>query len=320
MLYYKANPMATVPIKIHPYAFLGKEFLNYEDAKISVMTHAFMYGTAVFEGIRAYYNKEQDKLFVLHLEEHLARLLQSCKILRLQPYYTVEEMSKIVIELLQKNKPKSDAYIRPSWFKACERIGPSVIGDADEDSFVVTSIDLGDYLDTSKGVSVEVSSWRRISDNAIPPRAKINGSYVNTALSKANAQLSGYDEAIYLTEAGYVAEGSAMNLYIIRDGKLITSRVADNILEGITRSFIAKLAADELGLEFESRAIYRSELYVADEAFFCGTGAQIVPIGSIDHYQLGDSKAGPITAKLQALYNNIVRGKEAKYSNCLVEV
>lgn len=312
--------MATVPIKIHPYAFLGKDFLKYEDAKIPVMTHAFMYGTAVFEGIRAYYNKDEDKLYVLHLEPHLKRLMQSCKVLRINPYYTVDQMSKIVIELLQKNKPKSDAYIRPSWFKSCERIGPTVVGDAGEDSFVVTSIDLGDYLDTSKGVSVQVSSWRRISDNAIPPRAKINGSYVNTALSKANAQLAGFDEAIYLTEAGHVAEGSAMNLYIVRDGKLITSRVSDNILEGITRDFIAKLAREELGLEVEARAIYRSELYIADEAFFCGTGAQVVPIGSIDHYELGSGKAGPITSKLQTLYNDIVRGKVAKYNDCLVEV
>lgn len=307
-------------MKIHEYAFLGKDFLKYQDAKIGVMTHAFMYGTAVFEGVRAYYSQEKDSLYLLHLEEHLERLLQSCKVLRLKPYYNVTEMKNIVIELLKKNKPKCDAYLRPSWFKACERIGPSVICGEDEDSFVLTSIDLGDYLDTTKGISVQVSSWRRISDNAIPPRAKINGSYVNTALAKANALLDGYDDAIYLTESGNVAEGSAMNLFIVRKGKLITPRISDNILEGITRNFINQLALDELGLEVEARAIDRSELYIADEAFFCGTGAQIVPIGSIDHYQIGSGKTGTITKRLQDLYNDIVRGKVKKYHDCLIEV
>ncbi|MBT6843740.1 MAG: branched-chain amino acid transaminase [Candidatus Melainabacteria bacterium] len=314
--------MAKVPIKIHEYAFLGKDFLKYQDAKISVMTHAFMYGTAVFEGIRAYYNKDKDALYLLHLRNHFERLLQSCKILRMQPYYDVDQMCELTIELLKKNKPKCDAYVRPSWFKSCERIGPSVIcaDSDDEDSFVMTSIDLGDYLDTSKGISVQISSWRRVSDNAIPPRAKINGSYVNTGLAKANAILAGYDDAIYLTEAGYVAEGSAMNLFIIRDGKLVTPRVSDNILEGITRNFISDLAIDELGLEVETRAIDRTELYIAEEAFFCGTGAQIVPIGFIDNYQLGNGKPGAITSKLQNLYNDIARGKVDKYNDCLIEV
>ncbi len=307
-------------ISIHEYAFLGKDFLKYEDARIPVMTHAFMYGTAVFEGIRAYWNAEQKKLYVLHVREHLERILQSCKILRLQPYYNVDEMTNIVIELLKKNKPQNDAYIRPSWFKACERIGPNVIGADDEDSFVVTSIDLGDYLDTSKGISVQVSSWRRLSDNAIPARAKINGSYVNTALSKATAHLSGYDDAIYLTEEGHVAEGSAMNLFIVRGAKLITCGVTENILEGITRRFLIQLATEELGYEVEVRSIDRSELYIADEAFFCGTGAQIAPIGSIDHYILGTGKPGPLTTKLQELYSNICRGKVAKYKDVLIEI
>jgi branched-chain amino acid aminotransferase len=311
----------SIPINIHEYAFLGKEFCKFADAKISVMTHAFMYGTAVFEGIRAYYNKEEDKLYALHVREHIERLAQSCKIMRIKPYYNIDEMSNLVIELLRKNKPKTDSYIRPSWFKSAIRIGPSLISPNDnEDSFVITSLDLGDYLDTNKGLAVQVSNWRRLSDNAIPARAKVNGSYVNTALSKATAVLSGYDDAIYLTEDGDVSEGSAMNLYIVRKGKLITSNVTDNILEGITRSFVAKIAQEELGLEVETRTIDRTELYVAEEAFFCGTGAQISPIGSIDHYQLGDGKPGPITTKLQKLYTDICKGKVANYKKYLTEV
>lgn len=313
--------MAAIKIKLHDYAFLGRDFVKFEDAKISVMTHAFMYGTAVFEGIRAYHNKETQKTYALLVEEHLERLLNSCKILRLQPYYNVQEMKDIVIELLRRNKPTTDVYVRPSWFKSCIRIGPSVISDSnDEDSFVVTSIDLGDYLDTQKGISVQVSSWRRLSDNAIPARSKINGSYVNTALAKSSAILAGFDDSIFLNEDGHVAEGSAMNLFIIRDGQLITSGVNANILEGITRKFIMDIAESELNLQTVVREIDRTELYIADEAFFCGTGAQIVPIGQIDHYALGNSKAGPITSKLQTLYNDIVHGKVPKYKDLLIEI
>ena len=318
---YTYQLMAVIPISIHKKAFLGKDFVDFQDAKISVMSHGFMYGTAVFEGIRAYWNPEKQKLYALHVREHLERLLKSCKILRLKPYYNVDQMTEKVVQLLKLNQPKCDAYIRPSWFKSCLRIGPCVIGSADEeDCFTITSIDLGDYLNTSKGISVQVSSWRRLSDNAIPARGKINGSYVNTALSKANAVLAGYDDSIFLTEEGHVAEGSAMNLFIIRDGKLITSGVTENILEGITRKFIIEIARAELGLETEVRAIDRSELYIADEAFFCGTGAQIVPIGSIDNYELSNTRPGNITIKLQKIYNDICRAKIDKYNHVLTEI
>lgn len=310
-----------IAMNLHEYAFLERDFVKFADAKISIMTHAFMYGTAVFEGIRAYYNAEKNKLFILHMDEHLERLLQSCKILRLNPYYNKKEMADIIIELLKRNKPKTDSYIRPSWFKSCIRIGPNVIGpEGEEDSFTVSSIDLGDYLDTTKGISVQVSSWRRISDNAIPARAKVNGSYVNTAMAKATAHLSGFDDAIYLTEDGHVAEGSAMNLFIIRDGILVTSAVTENILEGITRKFIIELAEKELGLKVQSRVIDRTELYVAEEAFFCGTGAQVAAIGKIDHYTIGNGGAGPVTKKLQELYTNICKGNVEKYKHVLVEV
>lgn len=312
--------MSKLPITIHDYAFFRDGIVKSEDANINIMTHGFMYGTAVFEGIRAYYNKEENKLYALHVEEHLERLLRSCKIMRMKPKYSLEEMRKFISELLQKNCPQTDAYVRPSYFKDSLRIGPNLIGDTEEDSLCISTISLGDYLNTEKGIKVTVSSWRRLSDNAIPARAKVNGSYVNTAMAKADAFLSGYDEAIFLTEAGDVAEGSAMNLFIIRDGKLVTSQITDNILEGITRNFVIELAKNELGLEVEARSIDRTELYVADEAFFCGTGAQIVPIGSIDNYELGNTKPGEITKKLQSLYNDICRGKVEKYKKYLLEI
>lgn len=309
-------------MQIHDYAFFNKEFVKFEDAKISVMTHAFMYGTAVFEGIRAYWNPEKKKLYALHVREHMERLQNSCKIMRMQPRYSLDEQIEIVINLLKKNAPTADSYVRPSWYKSSLRIGPNLICghiDNDED-FVVSSIALGDYLDTSKGLSVQVSNWRRISDNAIPARAKVNGSYVNTALSKANAHLAGFDDAIFLTEAGKVSEGSAMNLFLVRDGKLITSDITDNILEGITRRTLIQLAKEELGIEVESRVIDRTELYVCDEAFFAGTGAQIAPITKIDNYKVADAKVGSITQKLQALYNDVCHGKNEKYSHFLTEI
>lgn len=309
---------------IHEYSFLGKDFVKFEDAKISVMTHAFLYGTAVFEGIRAYWNPKQEQLNLLQARPHLERIMNSCKILRMQPYYNVDQMLNIIIELMKKNKPETDAYIRPSWFKSALRIGPSLVtkgADAEHDeSFVVTSLDLGDYLDTQKGLSVEVTSWRRVSDNAIPPRAKVNGSYVNTALAKANSMLAGFDDSIFLTEEGYVSEGSAMNFFMIRGGKLITSLVSDNILEGITRSFVTRLAREELGLEVEFRQINRTELYLADEAFFAGTGAQIAPIGLIDNYVIGNGKAGSITLKLQEIHRSICQGENSKYADQLTPI
>jgi branched-chain amino acid aminotransferase len=307
---------------IHKYAFLERDFVEFKDAKISVMTHAFLYGTAVFEGIRAYWNKDRKKLYGLFVNEHLARLENSSKLLRIQPYYSLEEMKEIIIELLQKNSPTNDSYVRPSWFKSSLRIGPGLISPngEPEDSFVVSSLDLGEYLNLSKGLSVMVSSWRRISDNAIPPRAKINGSYVNTALSKSNATLAGFDDAIFLNENGYVSEGSAMNLFIVRNGKLITSGVQANILEGITRNFVMEIAKNELGLETEIREIGRTELYVAEEAFFVGTGAQIAAIGKIDNYLIADGDPGPICKKLQELYFEITQGLNPKYSHVLTEI
>lgn len=309
---------------IHEYAFLGKDFVKFEDAKISVMTHAFLYGTAVFEGIRAYWNPERKELNLLQARPHLNRIVNSCKILRMQPYYSVDEMLNIVVELLKKNKPETDVYIRPSWFKSALRIGPSLVTkgqDADQDeSFVVTSLDLGDYVDTQKGLNVEITNWRRLSDNAIPPRAKINGSYVNTALAKASSMLAGFDDSIFLTEEGFVSEGSAMNLFLVKNGKLVTSLASDNILEGITRAFIIRLAKEELGLEVESRQINRTELYLADEAFFAGTGAQIAPIGSIDNYMIGNGKAGSMTLELQKVHRSVCQGENKKYSDQLTTI
>lgn len=293
------------------YAFFEGKFVPLEEAKISVQTHAFLYGTGVFEGIRAYWVEEEEDLLIFRMREHYERLLNSCKILQIKPKYGLDELCQITIELLARNGDREDVYIRPVYYKSQLGIGVQLAGIADD--FVVFSVPMGPYLDLEKGLRVKVTSWRHINDNAIPMRAKVNGAYVNAALAKSDALLDGYDESIFLTDDGHVSEGSAENLFIIRNGELITPPVTDDILEGITRATVIELAREELGLKVIERPIDRSELYIADEAFFVGTGAQVAPIAEIDRRTIGDGRIGPISRKVQQLYFDVVKGRVPKY-------
>lgn len=292
------------------YVYMDGNYVEKEKATIPVMTHAFLYGTGIFEGIRAYYNKEEDQLYAFRVPEHYERLVRSAKVMHMNPGHTIEEFCKITKDVIKKNAYKQNCYIRPNLYKSAQKIGPGLFNNAD--SFMIFTLAMEDYIDTSKGLKVCVSNWRRNSDNAIPPRAKITGAYANTALIVTDARLAGFDDAIVLTEDGIVTEGSAMNLFIIVGGRLITSSTTDNILQGVTRNTVIQLAKD-LGIEVEERTIDRTELYLADEAFFCGTGAQISPIVSIDHRDLGDGKVGPIATKLQNLYFDVVCGRVPQY-------
>ena len=310
--------LAEVSKKTQEYVFIDGKFIEAENAKISVKTHAFLYGTSIFEGIRGYWNKEQKQMYIFRMREHYERIHKSCKIIGMKANYSVDEMCDFTVELLKKNAPKTDTYIRPTIYKSCEAIGPKLMKG--EDSFLVFTTPLGDYVDISKGLSVCVSSWRRTDDNAIPPRAKIGGCYVNTALIVTDALKSGYDEAIVLTQDGHVSEGSAMNLYLVEGDKLITTKITDNILVGITRNTVKEIAQKEFGLEVIEREIDRTELYIADEAFYCGTGAQISPITQIDKRPVGDGKIGKTTKKIQDLYFEIVKGNSEKYKHWCVPV
>ncbi len=294
------------------YAYLQGQFVLQEEAKISIQTHAFMYGTACFEGIRAYWNADDEQLYVFRLTEHYERLKNSCKILRIQLPHSVEDLNRISLELLRKNEERQDVYLRPIAYKSGHQIGPILVGVPDD--FLLFAIPMGQYLDVSKGLKVCVTSWTHISDNMIPMRAKVNGAYVNAALARTEAHDNGCDEAIFLTRDGKVSEGTAENLFIVRGGRLITSPVTADILEGITRATILELAG-ELGIPVVERAIDRTELYVADEAFFVGTGAQVSPIAEIDRRPVGDGRIGPVTRKLQELYFDVVRGKVPKYKH-----
>ncbi len=300
------------------YVYLNGEYVDIAKASIPVRTHAFLYGTAVFEGIRAYWNEDEKQLYVFRAKEHYERLQRSAKIMYMESPHTVEEYCKITVDLMKKNNYKEDAYMRPTLYKSAQKVGPGLFDNPD--SFMIISNKMGDYIDTSKGLSVCVSSWRRNSDNAIPPRAKVAGSYANAALIKTDAHNAGFDDAVVLDEQGQVTEGSAMNLFLIQNGKLVTTMKTDNILVGVTRNTIIELAKDVLGLEVEERAIDRTELYISDEAFYCGTGAQVSPIVEIDHRKLGDGNVGPIAKELQKLYFDVVKGKVPKYKKWCMPV
>lgn len=300
------------------FAYFEGQFVPIHEAKVSIMTHALNYGTGVFEGIRAYWNAREEQLFVVRLVDHYRRMLQSTKLLRMELGLTADQMSDLTVELLRREGYREDVYIRPLAYKANEIIGVRLHNL--RDAFAIFSVPFGKYIEQQEGAKVCFSSWRRNDDNAIPPRGKVTGAYVNSALIKSEAMLNGYDEAIVLNADGHVSEGSAENLFIVRGGKLITPPVSANILEGITRQAIIDLARAELGIETIERQIDRSEVYIADEAFFCGTGVEVTPIGSVDQIPLGRGGVGPITRQIRDLYFRVVRGEEPKYRAWLTPV
>lgn len=298
-----------------PIAFFRDRILPLDQATVTIATHALNYGTGCFEGIRAYFNQETENLLVFRMADHFRRFHDSCHIMRIELPYSVEELSAIALEVLAHNRFRTDVYIRPLAFKA----EPLIKVNLDvKDAFGLFAVPLGDYLPTD-GIRVAVSSWRRIEDNAAPTRAKITGSYVNTALAVSDAHAAGFDDCIFLNEDGHVSEGSAANLFMVRKNRLVTPPVSDNLLEGITREVVVELARD-LDLELVERHIDRSELYVADEVFLAGTGVQIVPVINIDHRKVGSGAMGPVTSALQSLYFRTVRGEIAKYRSWLTPV
>jgi branched-chain amino acid aminotransferase len=298
--------------------FFNGRFQKYAETKIGLLTHALHYGTAVFEGIRAYWNEDHKQLYVLHSRPHYERLRASGKILLMDLQWSTDELVDVTLELLRMNNIREDAYIRPILYKSSEEIGVRLHGLSC--SFAIIVVPLGPYVDVDSGISCCISSWTRIDDNMMPARAKITGVYVNSALAKTEAIQNGYDEAILLTMDGHVSEGTGENIFIVRDGEFITPPVSDNILEGITRKSVKILVRDELGATVIERPIDRTELYIADEVFLCGTAAQISPVTSIDKRLVGDGKVGPLTKKLQDLYFSAVKGYNLKYKDWIVSV
>jgi len=287
------------------------------DARVSIMTHAFMYGTATFEGIRAYWNEEQATLYGLKVREHVERIRQSCRILLMKDVPSVDELTALIVETIRRNGFREDAYIRPSFYKSTRAIGVRLHNL--ENQLYIVALPFGNYIDTESGVRVMTSSWRRNADDALPARGKIVGGYVNMAFQKSEAELNGYDEAIVLTADGHVNEASAANLFILRDGVALTPPVSDDLLEGVTRKALMELLANE-GIPVVERSIDRSELYVADEVLLCGTGVQVSPVVEVDHRPVGSGEIGPISRLVRDRYFDAVRGRLPEYSHWLTPI
>lgn len=295
------------------YVFFQDQFIPFEQAHINLRNPAFLYGISLFEGIRGYWLPDSQSISIFRMKEHYQRLLINSRMLHMDLDYTLDKLCSITAELIQHNQPGQDMYIRPTVYKSGEAIMPSL--DQAPTEFCIWTKPLGEYLDLSKGLKVCVSNWQRISDNVIPARAKAGGAYMNTALAITDAKKTGFDDAIFLTSNGTVSEGSAMNLFLVKDNMLITPSKTEDILEGITRESIIELAKNEMGICTVERTIDRTELYTADEAFFCGTGAQVAPITSIDNRAIGSGHVGTITQRLQQLYFDVVKNQHPKYQH-----
>jgi len=293
------------------FAFFNDKIVPIEQAKISVKTHALHYGTSAFEGIRVNWRDDEKKFYIFRMREHYQRLQSSCRILKMDLPYSIDELCKISVELVEKTDHREDIYIRPIAYKSTEVVGVK-LHDLDC-ALAMFIIPFGPYIDVNNGIRCGTSSWRKINGDQMPNQAKIAGPYINHAMAKTEAIENGFDEAILLTQKGYVSEGSGENLFIVKGGKIITPPPSDNILVGITRNSVIELAANELGIETIERSIDRSELYVADECFMTGTAAHVAPVIEIDRRKVAGGKIGPLTKKLQQLYFDVEQGRNAKY-------
>jgi branched-chain amino acid aminotransferase len=300
------------------HAFFNGRIVPYSEAKVGVLTHGLNYGTGVFGGIRAYWNEEQQQLFIFRPHDHFRRFLESTKLLRMEFSHTETDLTKILIDLLRTENYKTDCYIRPIAFYSDEIIGVR-LHDLTP-ALAIVALPFGKYVEKDEGSHVTFSSWRRVEDNVIPARGKITGSYINSAFAKTDAQRAGFDEAILLTPDGHVCEGSAENIFVVRNGMITTPPVSDNILEGINRQTVMTLLRDKLGMNAVERSIDRSEVYLAQEVFFTGTGAQITAVTRVDHRAIGTGQMGPITKKLREVFFEVVRGREDKYKHWRVPV
>jgi branched-chain amino acid aminotransferase len=305
-------------VDLSKHAFFEGKITPLSEAKVNIATHAFLYGTSVFGGVRGYWNEEKKRLFVFRPYDHFRRLLQSGRMLGMQSEYDEEGLIQVLLDVLRKDQWQQDIYIRPILYKADLGIGVRLHGLKDD--FCLFALPMEKYIKNDTDAHVTISAWRRIDDNMIPARGKVAGAYVNSALIKTDATLSGFDEALVLDGNGHVSEGSAMNVFIVRDGILVTPPVTDNILEGITRRTAMEFARSEMGMQIVERSIDRTELYIAEEVFMTGTAAEVAAVTKIDHRPVGSGKMGPVTTQLRQLYQDAVRARNPKYKSWNVEV
>ena len=300
------------------HVFFEGKIVPFEEAKVSVATHAFNYGTAVFGGIRGYWNDEKEKVYIFRPYDHYRRLLNSGRMMNMQIPFDEESLIQLTLDLVRMEGWQTDIYVRPLIYKADMGIGVRLHDLKDE--LTIFSMPFKQYIKNDTDAHVTVSSWRRLDDNMIPARGKISGAYANSALIKTDAQRAGFDEALVLNQNGHISEGSAMNIFMVRDGTVVTPPVTDNILEGITRKTAMELVKNELGLPVVERPIDRTELYICEEVFMTGSAAQIVAITRVDFRPVGKGEMGPVAGKLREIFSGVVRAKNPKYTNWNVEV
>lgn len=293
------------------YAYFKGSIVPYSEAKVGVLTHGLNYGTAVFGGLRGYWNPAQKQLYLFRPHDHYQRFLNSGKLMCMEFDQTPESLTQITLDLLRVENYQTDVYVRPLAYKADEIIGVRLHNLQDE--FSIVGLPFGHYVANDDNAHVTFSSWRRVDDNIIPARGKISGAYANSAFIKTDAQRAGFDEALVLNQDGHVSEGSAENFFMVKNGVLVTPSVTENILEGITRASVIELARQELHIPVEERPVDRTEVYLADEVFLSGTAAQLTVVTKVDYRPVGSGQIGPITARLRELFDQVVRGNLPEY-------
>jgi branched-chain amino acid aminotransferase len=299
------------------YAFLEGRIVPLAEARISIMTNAFLYGSAVFEAIRGYYSESRGTTLLFRLDAHCERLLRNGRMLRFHSEYSAQDIATVAARLIEANEYTEDCYLRALLYRGSLRLDLMLAGPADLTMFAVPQ---GRFHSDYHALDTCISTWRRTDDNALPARGKIAGAYVNSALAFTEARENGFDDAILLNQDGHVSEGSGMNLFIVKHGAVVTPPVTENILEGITRDTVLEILGRELNITAEIRSIDRTELYEADEIFFCGTGIEITGVRSVDRRIIGDGSSYPITEAIRNLYFNIARGIHGGYEDWLTPV
>jgi branched-chain amino acid aminotransferase len=298
------------------YIWFDGKFVDFDKANVHVLTHSLQYGSGIFEGIRAYETDRGTSVFRLH--DHAKRFINSAKTYQMGIGMNAAEFAEYVVSTIAKNR-LGECYVRPfAFYVNNNQIGVNPAGR--KVSTIIAAIPFGNYFhNKDRGISCKVSSWRRINSMVLPPQAKASGNYLNAVLASLEAKNSGADEAIMLTQDGYVAEGSGENVFLVREGVLVTPSVESDILPGITRDTVIKLS-ESLGIEVEEREVHREELYTSSEVFFTGTAAEITPITKIDSRNVGSGKPGPIAKLLNDNYAKVVRGKNKEYDGWLTYV
>ena len=303
-----------MPIQEVEYIWMNGEFIKWNKAKVPILTHALHYGTAVFEGIRAY--PSENNLLIFRLKDHLERLIESAKVLPLEHSQSVTKLENVIIELLKINKLKESSYIRPLIFVGYGGIGLNFTGFPIDTAII--AFPFGKYFENPE-IKVCISNWKRISDESMPPQAKASGNYLNSVMAKLDALKAGFDDAIMLDKNSTVSEGTGENIFVVKNGQISTPPTSSSILVGITRDSVIQISKD-LGTEVNEREISRIELYQADEVFFTGTAAEVTSIIEIDNRKIGTGRIGELTTKIREKYSGAVYGKEEMYKHWTTEV